>query len=67
MVTELSTLTFTDEADIIFGDGIVNQPGFIDTGDGNDILLGLGIYNSGRINTSTARLKYTDYICGRIT
>ena len=52
MVTELSTLTFTDEDDIIFGDGIVNQPGFIDTGDGNDILLGLGIYNSGRINTS---------------
>jgi hypothetical protein len=48
MAIELSTLTFTDEDDIIFGDGIVNeQTGFIDTGDGNDIILGLGIYNSG--------------------
>ena len=52
MAIELSTLTFTDEDDIIFGDGIVNEPGFIDTGDGNDIILGLGIYNSGTINTS---------------
>jgi len=56
MATELSTLTFTDEADIIFGNsivnGIVNEPSFINTGNGNDILLGLGIYNSGEINTS---------------
>lgn len=56
MAIELSTLTFTDEDDIIFGDGIVNETGFIDTGDGNDIILGLGIdnfgiYNSGRINS----------------
>jgi hypothetical protein len=60
MAIELSTLTFTDEDDIIFGediffgDGIVKEPdlGFIDTGDGNDIILGLAIYNSGAIYTS---------------
>jgi hypothetical protein len=56
MAIKLSTLTFADEDDIIFGDGIVNEIGFIDTGEGNDIILGLGIdnfgtYNSGRINT----------------
>jgi hypothetical protein len=33
MAIELSTLTFTDEDDIILGDGIVNEIGFIDTGE----------------------------------